>query len=816
MGDSGTRDYTALLKQALLEIKELRAELDEARRPASEPVAIIGMGCRFPGGAESPETYWRLLRDGVDAVGDVPADRWDRDADFGPDWVSPDSIHTRRGGFLDGIDMFDADFFALPSAEAAHMDPQQRLLLEVAWETFENAGLPPARLAGSRTAVFLGITNQCDFYKSLRRPAARSGTGISNCVAANRLSYFFDLKGPSLALDTACSSALVGLHLACQSLRAGDSDMALVAGVNAILSPEWMVAFSMTGMLSADGCCKSFDASANGFVRSEGCAAVLVKRLSDARRDGDRVMAVIRGTAVNQDGRSSALTVPHGSAQRSVISAALEQSGVSPAAIGYVEAHGIGSEMGDPIEVAALKAVLGTGRSSSDRCWIGSAKANIGHSEAASGLSGLIKTVMMFRHGVIPPQLHLQTLNPNLELEGTTFAVPTRLEAWVGAEEPRRACVNSFGIGGTNGHVVVEEPPPPPLRTHELDDPPSELVVLSAKSEPALRLAAARLGRYLDQRPEIDLRDLAFTAATGRTHFHQRAGFIATDLDSLREQLTMFSAEAPDIGIHRARKPGQDPPKVAFLFGDGSFDPQVGSLRQIPAFGAALAECADCLRAIGTAEGAPNPELDRFTGQYAMTRLLQELGVVPRVVLGHGTGEVIAAITAGVCSLEGGLRIVLAQQLRSRGRTAEPLLDQLALSAPGRTWISGVTGELMSPRQAPAATYWSDQFGRAPEPDRGLEALSARDCDMTLVIGRSRSAAATRLLAPLDPWGERPEARREALLRTLARLYAHGADLEWSALFGHQRQRLELPTYPFQRARCWPEPSELRSFGRDD
>jgi acyl transferase domain-containing protein len=822
-GDSGTRDYGSLLKKALLEIRDLRTQLETARRPATDPIAIIGMGCRFPGGADTPESYWRILRDGTDVIRDAPADRWDRDAYYGPELASPEMIHTRRGGFLDRIDQFDPAFFSLSEGEAAGMDPQQRLLLEVAWETFENAAIPPDRAAGSRTAVFVGITNECDFYKGMLGPPARAGTGISNCVAANRLSYVFDMKGASLALDTACSSSLVAIHLACQSLRLGEADMALVAGVNAILSPEWMVAFSLAGMISKDGCCKSFDASADGFVRSEGCGAILLKRLADAQEDGDRVLAVIRGTAVNQDGRGSALTVPHGTAQQSVIRRALENAGVPPSAIGYVEAHGIGSEMGDPIEVSALKAVLSEGRSPSDRCWIGSAKASIGHSEAASGLAGLIKTVLAFRYEAIPPQLHLHTLNPHLDLEGTPFAIPTRIEPWPAGSKPRIACVNSFGIGGTNAHVVMESPPAPPERAEGGREMPCHLVPLSAKSAGALQELAHRYGAYLDAHAEVPVAEVAATAATGRAHFHHRLALLASSRDALKKQLASFVGGDRSVGIHGARMPGGNPPRVGLLFSGSPVDTDAGSHGLPRVFHDAREQCAEIFRGLSGEDLEPRlVEPWLFAFQYAWLEMLRSLGIVPQAVLGQGTGEMAAALAAGACGLDAALRLAAARgRLRTGAGHADDVdheIGKLSFSAPRRTWISGLTGEVMSPSKAPDGKYWREQIRRVADANRGIEALVKLGCDHIVVIGGAGAKPApasegrANRIHWLDPWGAGPEDRWNALLGALAMLYAHGADLDWRALYAEPRGCVELPTYPFQRIRCWPDPSQLRSY----
>jgi acyl transferase domain-containing protein len=818
--DGGERDYGSLLKKALLEIRGLKAEIEATRQRASDPIAVVGMGCRFPGGAGDPESYWSILRDAADTIGDAPADRWDQDADYGPELADPAMIHTRRGGFLERIDAFDPGFFGLSLNEAAGMDPQQRLLLEVVWETFENASIPADSVAGSRTAAFVGITNQADFHKALLGPPPRGGTGVSNSVAANRLSFVLDLKGASVALDTACSSSLVAIHLACRNLRDGEADLAIAAGVNAILSPEWMVAFSMAGMISKSGACRSFDASADGFVRSEGCGAVLLKRLEDARRDGDRVLAIVRGTAVGQNGRGSALTVPHGSALQAVVRGALRDGGVAPGAVGYVEAHGLGSEMGDPIEVAALQAVLSEGRAPSDRCLIGSAKASMGHSEAASGMAGVIKTILAFRHEAIPPQRHLKALNPHLALAGTPFSIPTAITRWPAGSRPRIACVNSFGIGGTNANVVLESPPEAAGRIGgdrvapraDLRDP-AHLVVLSARSAAALDdLARAYVG-WLDEHPGAALGDLAATAAAGRAHFHHRLALVARQSDALRSDLARFAAGDRAGALHAARPPDAGAPRVALLFRTGASGMEQGHDLLPGIFRDARDRYAERFRAVTGESLEPRHAGARLLGfQYAWLELLLALGVVPQAVLGQGVGEVTAALAAGVVDLDAGVRLASARErVGSAPGEADRQIDALPLNAPRRTWISGLTGEVMPPSRPPGAEHWRRQARTEADPQRGLAALAAIGCDLVIAIGE---ASGDPPAGWLDPHGGAAGERRVAFLRTLATLYARGAALDWRALYPRAGVLLELPTYPFQRVRCWPDPAQIRSYRR--
>jgi len=448
------------VKRALAALERMQAKLDAVEKARTEPIAIIGIGCRFPGGASDPESFWRLLRDGGDAITLAPPTRWNP-ADVARLQAAGLSAAC-WGGFLDDVDQFDPAFFGISGREAAGMDPQQRLLLEVAWEALERAGQAPDGLAGSQTGVYVGICSSEYAWTHIATgndidPYATTGTAYS--LVANRLSYLLNLRGPSMAIDTACSSSLVAAHLACNSLRTGECSLALVGGVNLTLFPEGSTALAKWGMLAGDGRCKTFDARADGYVRGEGCGVMVLKRLSEAQAHGDPVLAVIRGSAVNQDGRSAGLTAPNLLAQQAVLRQALANAGVAPGRIGYVEAHGTGTALGDPIEIESLTAVIGKPRANGRSCWVGSVKANIGHLEAAAGIAGLIKVVLALQHGEIPPQRNFQDLNPNISLENTPFSIPVRATSWPSAGEPRCAGISSFGFGGTNTHIVVEEAP---------------------------------------------------------------------------------------------------------------------------------------------------------------------------------------------------------------------------------------------------------------------------------------------------------------------------------------------------------------------
>ncbi len=649
-------------------------------RSAKEPIAIIGLSCRFPK-APNPQAFWELLRKGVDAITEVPPDRWNVDELYASDAATPGKVTSRWGGFLDGVDLFDPGFFGISPREATRMDPQQRLLLEVTWEALENALIPPHSLAGTRAGVFVGISSY-DYsrlqFDDPEQIDAYAGTGSAHSIAANRLSYFLDLRGPSMAVDTACSSSLVATHLACQSLRTGESDVALVGGVNLILTPELTITFSQARMLSPDGHCKTFDAKADGYVRGEGCGVVVLKRLSDARRDGDNILALIRGSAVNQDGRSNGLTAPNGLAQQDVIRRALADAQVSPQQIGYVEAHGTGTPLGDPIEIASLRAVLDG--ESNGRVLIGSVKTNIGHLESAAGIAGLIKSVLALQHEAIPPHLHLKEINPYLALENSRLEIGTYLRPWKRQEQPRFAGVSSFGFGGTNAHLILSDPPPVTVPTASSADleRPRHVLALSAKSESALRELAGRTSNLLES-SKLELANVAYSANTGRSHFEHRLAIQASSSDELTNGLKAFIADTsnPALSVGFAR-PGTQP-KTAFLFtGQGSQYPGMG--RQLyetqPVFRSALDRCAQILEDVLDRPLLdilfPSKDFNRsdlihettytqpalFAFEYALAEMWRSWGIEPYAVMGHSVGEYVAACIAGVFSPEDGLRLI--------------------------------------------------------------------------------------------------------------------------------------------------------------
>jgi len=656
---------------------------------ASSAIAVVGMACRFPG-ASDPESFWSLLEQGREAISEIPAERFDLAEWYDPDPSATGKIYTRRAGLVEGIEGFDAEFFRISPIEAMGMDPQQRLMLEVAVEAVERAGMPIDGLRGSRAGVYVGAGPSRPVAKPHVPDAAaidaHTATGSALSVIAGRVAYALGLEGPAMVVDTACSSSLVAIDQACDALRLGKTDLALAGGVNTLLDAEGMVATCRARMLSPDGRCKTFDARADGYVRGEGCGVVVLKRLVDAERDGDRIWAVIRGSAVNQDGASAGLTVPNGPAQQRVIAEALERSGLLPIDVDYLEAHGTGTRLGDPIEVRAAAAAYGVDRDAARPLLIGSVKTNIGHLEAAAGVAGIIKTILALNHGVIPRHLNFEQPSPHIPWESLPVRVVGEGMRWATREgRPRRAGVSSFGFSGTNAHLIIESygklrvssdaPPSPPERG---EGQLHRLLPLSAKNGRALRDAARRMVCWLEDNDTADLADLAYTAGIGRSHFGERAGLVFGERNDLVQALV---ALADGRSLRTAvRGSALEAPRIGFLFtGQGSQWQGMGRVlyETEPVFRDVIDRCDNLVRrergasllavlsdrpeAAGTIDDTAWTQPCLFAFQAALVELCRRAGVKPTVVMGHSIGELAACYAAGVFDLEEGLRLALAR-----------------------------------------------------------------------------------------------------------------------------------------------------------
>ncbi len=676
-------------------VKSLYAKLREREEDSSEPIAIVGAACRFPG-APTLQAYWELLKSGTDAITTIPSDRWDIESHYDPALDSPGKMYTKSGGFIHDPTRFDPQFFAISHREALSMDPQQRLLLEVAWESLENSGIPASRLRESRTGVFVGISTN-DFlqlgsvHQNRDEMDAYYGTGSAASVAAGRISYVLGLQGPTLAVDTACSSSLVALHLAANALRSKECDAALVGGVNLMLSPDTTIYFCKVRALSISGRCKSFDADADGYVRGEGCGFVVLKRLSDAIAAGDRIMAVVRGTAVNHDGRTTGLTVPNVSSQINLLRSALANAGVDPGEVQYVEAHGTGTPLGDPIELSALQKVYQGSRIEGRPLLIGSAKSNIGHLEAAAGMAGVIKVALAMQHGQIPRSLHFDRPNPAFVWGNSELKVVTRALEWLGKE--RIATVSSFGFSGTNANVVMQSPDAfvdkCELRDSPLSSRRSHLVCLSAKTETALREQAEQISKLLRD-PKVSLPDVATALIAEREQFSHRISFVASDKETSIAKLASVSSGDNTL---QPRTGNEQSPKISFLF--------TGQGAQFPGMGKEIYDSSRVFRdAINQSEAiwlkntsvplkevlfSPSCNLvhqTRFTQpamfvfEYALGQLWKSWGLQPVAVMGHSVGEIAAACFAGLISFDNAFEFAL-----ERGRLMQSLPGNGAMFA---------------------------------------------------------------------------------------------------------------------------------------
>ena len=815
------------LQKATYALKEKSTRLEALERAQSEPIAIIGIGCRFPGGADDPESYWRMLRDGMDAINEVPKDRWDVDAYYDPDSQAPGKMNTRYGGFISQVDRFDNAFFGIPEREARGIDPQQRLLLELAWEALEDAGLPPASLRGSQTGVFIGICGS-DYglllSSDLRITDAYVGTGTSLSIAANRISFTFDFHGPSIAVDAACSSSLVATHLACRSLRSGEADIALAGGVNLILSPTYAINLTKAGFSTPDGRVRTFDAKASGYVRGEGGGVVVLKPLSKALADGDPVYATICGSAINQDGFSNGLTAPNRQAQEAVLKSAYQQAQILPTGVHFIECHGTGTLLGDTIEAQALGNVVGLGRSDGDPCLLGAVKTNMGHLEAAAGVASLIKAALALKHKQIPPNLHFHKANPNIPFRELSLQVATELTPWPARRNGAIAGVSGFGFGGANAHIVLKQAPMPEeaVASQNATEHEPYILPLSARDEAALKSLTVAYRDRLEHNTQ-SFADLCYSVCLRREHHDHRLAILAHTTTEAAQLLEAHIAGQTASELFQGHKPYGREPRTVFVFTDEldtwrDIAPRMYAELQL--FRQRLEEWDACLAELGGP--APVTMLEdpsAFTTpaiadslllalQTSLAETWKAFGVAPNAVIGLGRGELAAAYLAGSLRAEEAAGIAVFRTRQQQGKPNEASLAAIRPRSAAIPFVSCSRGEVR-PGRLLDLDHWQQAPGDLPPVSVALEALQDRLPDCFLELGPASLASEmaavlartnphTRVMAAID--GDRPDLTRE-----LAMLYTLGHSIDWAQHYAEPRSFVALPKYPWQRHRYWIE-----------
>lgn len=819
--------------KALNEAKE-RLKVVEAKQ--SEPIAIVGLGCRFGNNIATVDGFWSFLKAGGNTLRELPNDRWNRDDFYDPDRSKPGKIYVSQGGFLDDVSKFDPHFFGIAPKEALHIDPQQRLLLEVAYEALENAGMatPTARIG--KTGVFIGITNN-DYARLIAPEDDYSAIGAYHIsgnhtnAAAGRISYLLNLNGPSLAVDTACSSSLVAVHLACRSLRSQECRQALVGGVNLILTPEVPIALCRNQMLASDGKCKTFDESADGFGIGEGCGVIVLKRLSQALEDGDRIWALIRGTAVNNDGASGGFTVPNGTIQTELIGEALTDARLNADAIDYVEAHGTGTSLGDPIEIKAIADALCVNRSKSQPLLVGSVKTNLGHLAAAAGISGLIKTVLSIYYSEIPAHLNFNNPNPHINWDILPINIVTKSCPWiVNNGKDKSAVVSSFGASGTNASVILSEPPQDqPLipKTSPI------LITLSAKDPERLRIFASELIADLDQKPDRNINDIAFSLNTGRFPHKHRLSLLVSSLDNLQKGLEIFlSSNLEENQKQVIYGEAQSNPKIAFLCNDQEeIVTRMGEdlFTNEPVFHDAFIKCdrlfqkhlkfslEDLLyknQALDSQHDPLSVQPILFAFHYALCELWKSWGICPTAVLGSGLGEYLAAQQTGVFSLEDAVKLVasrahfLSQKLDQRELADfQKIAEEVTYHQPQLTLIAN--GELAN-KALTTSAYWGQQFTEPKQVAKGITTLHQMGYQIFLEIGTypdliniGRQNLAENSILWLSSLVKDCHSNQQMQI-VLGELYIRGVNIDWKGFHhSHAGRKISLPNSPFIRKRYW-------------
>lgn len=771
--DENTQKLREYLRKVTAELQSCRAQLREARDTMREPIAVVGIGCRYPGGIESPEDLWRVVSSGADVISEPPPDRG-----WFPEPAAAELLRQAAGGFLYNAGDFDAEFFGMTQAEARATDPQQRVLLETAWEAIERAGIDPRSLRGSRTGVYIGA-----FYRLYAATASvfddpddHLVTGVAGSVMSGRVGYALGLEGPAVTVDTACSASLVAVHLACQSLRLGESELALAGGVAVNATPHMYTEFARSIGQAPDGRCRSFAAGAEGTGWSEGAGLLLLERVSRARAHGHPILAVIRGSAVNRVGASNGLAAPNGQTQQRVIRQALADAGVAPDEVDVVDAHGSGTRLGDSIEAHALMATYGRDRPAERPLLLGSVKSNIGHAQSSSGIASIVKLIEAMRHGIVPKTLHVDEPSPDIDWSSGALELVTENMPWPAHDRPRRAAVSSFGISGTNAHIVLESAPEAAVESAALDsDRATPGLVpwpISAASPKALAAQARRLLAHLRAHPDSNVLDIGYSLATTRAHLPWRAVILAVDLPRSITDLATLS-EGGEAGPMRGTSGTKQ--GMASWFPERA-EPDT-TLRAFPRYARTFDEIREQITRL--ADGV-DAECLTFAHEVAVSALFDSWNLRPEVVTGRGVGEIAAAYVAGILSLPDACRLVVARSADSQEFDA--LAHAVDFAEPHLPMVASAAAD---PAELRTPGYWTRQL-TGPEP-----------------VHTASVAEAMRVEGGIHPI-EMSVSDIQAALEGAARMYCAGADIDWPAVFdGFGARRVALPTYPFQRASYW-------------
>lgn len=851
------KDNSNLMKSAIRTIDALKMKIKKLEE--IESIAVIGMACRFPGGCDTPEKFWDFLKDNKNGIVDAPANRWNI-KDYLSDYPNFfDEMYTVQGGYLqEDIGEFDAKFFQISPREAIEMDPQQRLLLEVAWEAIERSGQNPDKLKGSETGVFIGIISN-EYAWIPKNPLEMDKyaiTGTPPSTASGRLAYTFGFYGPAISVDTACSSSLVGVHLACESLRRKECDMALAGGVNLILSPLPTLGLCKMGALSIDGKCKTFDESANGYVRSEGCGIVVLKRLTKAVEDKDNILAVIPGSAMNHNGNNGGLTVPSGISQKKLLKKALNNAKIEPENLNYLEAHGTGTDLGDPIETQAINDVFVENGNRKDPLIIGAVKSNIGHLEGAAGIAGLIKTLLCLQNNAIPSNLHFNKLNQKINFDKKLVIIPNKLIKWDKNEKPRIAGVSSFGFSGTNVHLIVKEAPPVPVMPKNFERP-FHILTVSATNPKALDELIKKYYEYLEKSPDIDVGNLCYTSNACRASFSYRAAFIGGNLYAIRNELTGYLHKEDNEKsktVYQGRVESATKPKIAFIINshiEHLHKTGADLLATQPTFYREMEKCDSLFKSyinVSILEylnksDCEDEKSDKkiikaaivFSLKYSLAKLWISWGVKPSAVMGEGIGLFVAACVADVMQLETAVKCVskVGSILISRSDVESKTFNKEELSTlneieelskndkPAIKFISSSSGKPASLEGSFGKSFWINELSSPVQLKNGIETLHEQGFHVFMEIGFQAgnqtfcenilSGEAKTCLPNLqikNSW--------ETLINSAARLYCLGGNVNWDSFDkDYHREKIVLPTYSFQRKRYWYGPSFKKENHRD-